>query len=456
MKPGWKGGETGLGVVAWIAFAVAAAGAEPAVPRTWDPRDHGAAADGRTLDTRAIQSAIDACADAGGGRVLLQGGVFKSATVRLRSRVTLEIAAGATLLGSENPDDYPEIAPAVDFLYRDRFKKSLIYAERESDIALAGAGTVNGQGAQFPARKGDDLARPYLVRFSECRDVKVSGLTFRDSARWLSHYLVCTNVEIEGVTIRSRIRENRDGMDIDSCAGVRISRCDVYSGDDSIVLKSTAGLPCRNVTVTDCRLSSLASAIKLGTESQGGFADILFRNCTVYDTRDGIAIEEVDGGVCERVAVSNVVMRDVEVPIFVRLGNRANPIPGRPVPGVGRMRDVRISNVVAENAGPKGCSITGIPDHPVEDVLVENIRIRFAGGGTAKDAARVPPENEASYPKGNMFGTLPAFGFYCRHARGLTLRNLDLSTASPDARPAVVTVDVADVRKSNTQGTNSK
>ncbi|MBU4460163.1 MAG: glycoside hydrolase family 28 protein, partial [Verrucomicrobia bacterium] len=164
--------------------------------RTWDPRAHGAVADGRTLDTKAIQAAVDACAAGGGGAVVLRGGVFKSSTIRLRSGVALEIERGATLLGSERADDYPAITPAVDYLYRDRFKKSLIYAERESDITLQGEGVVDGQGKLFPAQKGDDLGRPYLVRFSECRNVRVSGLTFRDSARWLSHYLVCTNVEI--------------------------------------------------------------------------------------------------------------------------------------------------------------------------------------------------------------------------------------------------------------------
>jgi len=439
-------------LAATSAVLLGALGTASGASKAGDPRAHGAVADGRTLDTAAIQAAVDACAKAGGGTVVLRGGTFKSATIRLRSRVTLEIAKGATLLGSENANDYPAITPAVDYLYRDRFKKSLIYAERESDVALRGEGTVDGQGRMFPAKKGDDLGRPYIVRFSECRNVKVSGLTFRDSARWLSHYLVCTNVDIEGVTIHSRIRENRDGMDIDSCDGVRISKCSILSGDDSIVLKSTAGIPCRNVTVSDCRLSSSASALKLGTESQGGFADVLFRDCTVYDTRDGIAIEEVDGGVCERVTVSNIVMRNVAVPIFVRLGNRATPIPGRPVPGVGRMRDVVIRDVEAVGAGRTGCSITGIPGHPVENVTVENIRIRFAGGGTAEDAARVPPEKEAAYPRGDMFGTLPAWGFFCRHVAGLTLRNLDLAVDAPDARPAIAGVARTEDGKRKTEG----
>lgn len=412
---------------------------------TWDAREFGAKADGRTLDTAAIQAAVDACAEAGGGTVQLRGGVFLSGTVRLRSHVTLHVAGGATLRGSADISDYPGITPKIEYLYRERFTKSLIYAEGQEHIGLDGGGVIDGQGKSFPAKKGDDGGRPYLIRFSECRHVGVRGLTLRDSARWLSHYLACENVTIDGVTIHSRIRENRDGMDIDSCDRVRISNCDIYSGDDAIVLKSTAGIPCRRVTVSNCTLSSSASALKLGTESQGGFEDVTFGNCVVYDTRDGVSIEEVDGGACERINVSNIVMRDVAVPIFVRLGNRANPLPGRERPPVGRMRDIMISNIQASGAARTGCSVTGLPGHPVENVTLDNIRIRFEGGGSAEDAARQVPEKEASYPKGDMFGTLPAYGFYCRHVTGLRLHNLGLSVGADDARPAVVVEDVADL-----------
>ena len=409
----------------------------------WDPCDFGAKADGKTLDTQAIQQAIDECAESGGGIVRLHQGVFLSGTLRLRSHVTLWIASGAVLRGSLDIADYPSITPKILYLYRDRFTKSLIYAEGQEHIALIGRGEIDGQGHHFPARKGDDGGRPYLIRFSQCKNVQVRGLTLRDSARWLSHYLACEDVTIEGVTINSRIRENRDGMDIDSCDKVRIANCSVFSGDDCIVLKSTAERPCRRVSVTNCTLSSQASALKLGTESQGGFADITFDNCVIYDTGgDGVSVEEVDGGVCERINISNIVMRDVRVPIFVRLGNRANPLPDCPQPGFGSMRDVMITNIQATGADKIGCSITGIPGHPVENVTLQNIRIRFAGEGTAKDAERAVPEKESSYPKGSMFGVLPAYGVYCRHVNGLRLHNLDLAFEQDEVRPAIVADDV--------------
>jgi polygalacturonase len=426
--------------------AMVASGQPNPTNGVWNARNHGARGDGRTLDTQAIQAAVDACAHAGGGTVLLHSGVFMSGTIRLRSHVTLSIAEGTVLRGSAQIQDYPAITPKAIYLYRDRFKKSLIYAEGEEHIALTGRGTVDGQGSLFPAKRGDDDARPYLIRFSECRDVQVRDLTFRDSARWLSHYLGCENVEISGVTIRSRIRENRDGMDIDSCDRVHISNCDIYSGDDAIVLKSTMNRPCRRVTVSNCTLSSGASALKLGTESQGGFEDITFDNCVIYDTPGtAICLGEVDGGVCERINVSNITIKGAEVAIFVRLGNRATPIPGLPPPGMGKMRDILISNIQASGIKNLGCSITGIPQYPVENVTLQNIRIRFAGGGTAADAARAVPEKETGYPNGKMFGILPAYGFYCRHVNGLRLHNLDLAWENVDARPALLADDVADL-----------
>lgn len=409
----------------------------------YDVREFGAVGDGVTLDTQAIQKAIDVCADNGGGKVYLQGGTFLSGTIRLKSNVTLYIEAGATLLGSTNIADYPEITPKIIYLYRARFTKYLIYAEHAENIGLAGRGMIDGQGKHFPARPGDDKGRPYILRFSECKNVRVENLSFRDSARWLSHYLACENVAISGISIRSKIRENRDGIGIDSCRNVRISDCSIDTGDDAIVLKATTERPCQKVVITNCVLSSTASALKMGTESNGGFEDIAISNCMISDTGySGIAVEMVDGGLLDRVTISNITMKNVKVPIFVRLGNRARPIPGLPPPGMGALRNVIISNVQASGADQMGCSITGIPGFPVENVTLDNIRIQFKGGGSAEDAQREIPEKETSYPSGKMFGRLSAYGFFCRHAKNLRLHNVDLAFEDDDLRPAIVCDDV--------------
>lgn len=434
-----------LAVVGFCNTERAAADASPP-PGLFDVRSFGAVGDGVTLDTQAIQKAVDACAEAGGGSVYLQRGTFLSGTIRLKSNVTLRVEAGATLLGSTNIEDYPDITPAIIYLYRARFTKYLIYAEKAENIGLAGRGVIDGQGKYFPARHGDDKGRPYILRFSECKNVRVENLTFRDSARWLSHYLACENVTINRITIHSKIRENRDGIDVDSCQDVRISNCRIDTGDDAIVLKATTERPCRRVTITNCTLSSLASALKLGTESNGGFEDIAISNCVVHDTGySGIAVEMVDGGALDRVTVTNITMRDVKSPIFVRLGNRARPIPDLPPPGMGSLRNVIISNVQATGADTMGCSITGIPGYPVENVTLSNIRIESSGGGTAKDADRDIPEKIDAYPSGKMFGTLPAYGFFCRHAKNLRLHNVDLTFDEDDQRPAIVCDDVHDL-----------
>jgi polygalacturonase len=405
-------------------------------------RDYGAVGDGTALDTQAIQAAINACAGVGGGTVFFPTGKYLTGSLFLKSHVTLHLDAGATILGSLKLDDYPVKIPALRSYTDNYTERALIYAEDLENIAIEGRGVIDGRGAAF---KGPYTVRPYLMRIVGCRGVSVCQITIKDSPMWVQHYLACDDVLIDGITVRSQVNLNNDGIDIDGCHNVRISNCDIRSGDDALVLKSTLDRLCQNVVITNCPLSSGSNAFKLGTESSGGFLDIVLSNCVFYDTRlSGIALETVDGGALERVSISNVTMRNVRNAIFIRLGNRARPFrKGLATPGVGRLRQVRISNVQAVGADAIGCSITGLPDHPVEDIALDNISIRSTGGGKADDTARQILEQEANYPEYAMFGPLPAYGFFCRHARGLRFSRMQLEVAATDGRPSLVCRDVS-------------
>ena len=216
-----------------------------------------------------------------------------------------------------------------------------------------------------------------------------------------------------------------------------------------------------NVTITNCMLSGFTEGtlldgtldstniqreglggIKFGTESNGGFKNIVINNC-VFDNCDGFSLEMMDGGVMENVTISNITMQNMAgVPIFIRLGNRAR---GPDNPPVGNIRNMNISNVfVTGSYWRSGFHITGIPGHPVEDIRLNNIKITYDGGGTKEDAKITPPEIEEAYPTSDMFGTLPSYGFYCRHVNGIEFRNVSVGFEKEDLRPALVCDDVED------------
>jgi hypothetical protein len=275
---------------------------------------------------------------------------------------------------------------------------------------------------------------------------------------WVQHYLACDEVSIENVTVLSNCNSNNDMIDIDGCSNVRMWGCTGDSGDDAITLKSTGERACENITISDCVVASHCNAIKMGTESVGGFRNITISNCAIrpskYETIQngrreglaGIALESVDGGTLDRVTISNITMEGTTSPIFLRLGNRGRkPDPNAPTRDVGALRNVIISNIVATGASPLGCSIAGIPGHPIENVTLRNIDITFRGGGTLQDAARDIPEMPQAYPECTMFGTLPAYGFYARHVKGLTLDNVRMGWSSSDDRPAFIGEDVFDL-----------
>jgi hypothetical protein len=194
-------------------------------------------------------------------------------------------------------------------------------------------------------------------------------------------------------------------------------------------------------------MSSHCNALKMGTESNGGFQNIVITNCSIYDTRlAGIALEIVDGGTMDRVVVSNITMNKIGAPIFLRLGNRARPFKkNMEKPKMGVMQNVTISNIEAIGANPTGCAISGLPGHAIENVTLSNLRMSFEGDGNKQDAARVIPEKPTDYPEYSMFGRLPAYGLYCRHVKDLKLLNVQLQLAAADKRHALVAEDCENI-----------
>jgi hypothetical protein len=424
-----------------VLLAVCSASAAPAAEVLYDIRDFGAKPDGQTICTQAIQAAIDKCAAEGGGTVYLPPGRFLTSTLFMKSGITLRLDNGCTLLGSPDLAQYPVTIPAFRSYTDNYTERSLIYGEKLERIAIVGRGVIDGQGAAF---KGPYKVRPYMIRFVECREVVVEGITLRDSPMWVQHYLACDDVRIDGVTVKSHVNHNNDGINIDSCHRVVVTGCNIDSGDDAIVLKSTSARLCKDVVVTGCVLRSTCNGLKMGTESNGGFRNIVMTGCVIHDTRlAGVTLQIVDGGIMDRVVVSDITMTGVGAPIFIRLGNRARPfVEGMERPGIGVLRNVTISNIEASGANPTGCAIAGLPEAAIENVTLSNIRLSFAGGGTLEDAARSIPEHPEKYPEYSMFGRLPAYGLYCRHVRGLKLLNVQLQLAKEDKRHAVVLEDV--------------
>ncbi|MFZ5830391.1 MAG: glycoside hydrolase family 28 protein, partial [Planctomycetota bacterium] len=272
-------------------FTIASRSSNAAEAR-YDVTAYGAKADGTTLDTAAIQAAIDACAEAGGGRVVLPKGRFLSGSLALKSGVRLVIEPEATLVGSRSLDDYPT--------------RRLIRAEDATDIGIEGGGTIDGQGQSFWQKRErtsarptyrktaqfdyEPLPRPSFIHFVRCRNVVVHNVRLQNSPAWTVHLQRCQKARMEKVVIRNPLYgPNTDGIDINSCIDVEVRGCDIITGDDGVVLKSTEpghDHPSRNITVEDCRIWSACNTLKIGTETHDRFENIVFRNCHLYCDSD--------------------------------------------------------------------------------------------------------------------------------------------------------------------------
>jgi polygalacturonase len=486
-------------------------------------RDYGAIGDGVTIDSNAINEAIQEAAASGGGTVWFPAGIYASYSIRLKSNITLHLDAGATLLAAyRSPDGKQGYDPAEPNVWGDEhryqdfghshWRNSLIWGENLENVSIIGSGRIDGRalrGARQVILPGESFAQSgERVRDSDpgvgnkaialkgCRNV-----TLRDFSIFRGGHFALLATGVDNLTIDNvRVDTNRDGFDIDCCRNVRISNCHVNSPhDDAIVFKSSYALgearATENVTLTNCQVSGYGigslldgtfdrsverapdgdgptGRIKFGTESNGGFKNIVISNC-VFDRCRGLALEIVDGGVMEDVSITNITMRDiVNCPLFIRLGNRGRGPDGTQV---GSIRRINISDINVYDADSRYASlISGLPGHNIEDVRLSNIRILYKGGFTMAQVAAQPaellndffsrrespgsagprdpfhvPEHEKGYPEPSIFGLLPAYGLYVRHAENIKVKDVEFTLANADERSAVVLDDVADIAFEN-------
>jgi len=434
----------------------------------FDVTKYGAIGDGTTLNSQAIQKAIDACYKSGGGKVIIPAGKFLSGTIALKDNVTFYLQKDAVLLGSIDLKDYQNLDPFTEGLGID-VGWALLVAVDVKNIGIEGEGTIDGQGSAIKAKhiltdtrpEGQRWGlRPFLVRIVRCTGVTVKGVTLKYAGAWTSHYFQSKQILIENVKIQSVGVAHNDGIGIDGCQQVRIKDCDVVSGDDALVFKTTSSLmACKDIEVSGLRLKSSQAGIKIGTESIADFENIKITNCHIYDTKNGgIKLLTVDGAHLRNVLISDITMDEVKTPMLFRLGSRLNVFrknteTKKPT---GTFENVVIRNVKAKAADqaqltpPSGILITGVPGHDITNLTLENIEITLAGGGTAEDSRKVVPEAIDQYPEVKTFGPkIPAYGVWARHVEGLKLINVKFNLGSNDVRPALVCEDGKDVTVNN-------
>ncbi len=462
-------------------------------------KDFGAVGDGKTLDSPAINKAIDEAVSKNGGTIYFPSGTYLSVSIHLKSNIAIYLDQGATILAADPKDGYKYDLPEENKWdeYQDfghtYFHNSLIWGENLENVSILGPGLINGDGLvrggsqsrskeeqealKGKAPKGREIgpfgypnARDNVepgwgnkaIALKLCRNIILKDFSILHGGHFAILATAADNLTINNL----KIDTDRDGIDIDCCKNVRVSDCFVNSPfDDGICLKSSFPLgnarATENVTITNCQVSgydegtmldgtykreynkyshhSPTGRIKFGTESNGDFKNITISNC-VFDYCRGLALETVDGSHLEDVTINNITMRDIEnCPIFLRLGRRMRGPEGR---SIGELRRVIISNVVIYNAAPKSILIIGLPEKDIEDVQLDNIKIYYKGGGTKEQAAINLPEDETGYPEPDNFGDTPAYGFFIRHVKNIKMSNIEVKYMKEDMRPPFILDDV--------------
>lgn len=435
--------------------------------------DYGAKGDGKSLDSKAINTAITTAAANGGGRVVVPAGSYLCGSIRLKSNIELHLEAGATIIATADAKAYDPSEPFNFPEYQDGghtyFHNSLIWAEGQHNVAITGFGKIDGEGlTKQDTEKAGNVQGGSIgmgdkaIALKACRQVSIRDITIYRGGHFAIIMTGCDIAQIDNVTIDT----NRDGIDIDCCKYLTISNCKVNTPhDDGIVLKASYALKrpvtCEHIAITGCvvtgyKLGTLLDGtyvpeqvgwvcgrIKLGTESNGGYKNIAISNCTMMYS-SGLAFEEVDQGRMENIVVSNITMNHVHhYPIYITTGCR-NRGPKENT-NVSYGADISIDNVVAQDCDSlAGIIVTGMPGHPLRNISLSNIYCEYRGGGEAYPQGKSYREQGTNYPEPRWAGPTPSYGLYARHVKGLRAQNVRFSLLRPDARPAVITEDVTD------------
>ena len=400
----------------------------------------GAVGDGVTMNTTAIQSAINACP--AGGFVWLHNGTFLSGTIILKNNMTLFIDPTATLLGSGSASDYPTQTPPLSNSQTSNCQRALIYAQSCTNVTVTGGGTVNGNGRNN-FTSGVEATRPISIWTVLCNQVKLQNINIVDAAMWTMVNMQSDYLTISNMTVNDDgLNGNRDGCDVVDCWHVTIANCTIDSGDDSICLKSGNPRGINDLLVKNCTITkSQSNGLKFGTASTGLFTNITFQDCTVMNTaHSAMAVESVDGGTISGVTFQRINFSSCQNAIFIILGSRDAGVTPGSVNGI-TFRDITGSGMMDTRGCPISGTLTNGVDYHLKNILFDNVNISFSGGLNSIPAN--PPEYAGQYPENTMWGNLPAYGYYIRHATGVTFTNCFTSAASPDDRPWMATNDVS-------------
>lgn len=435
-------------------------------------RDYGAKGDGKTLDSPAIDKAIEACVKQGGGKVVLPAGTYLSGSIHMKSNVELHLQSGCVILAAPQSMGAYDKSETFGFPeYQDGghtyFHNSLIWAEGQENISITGHGMIDGLGlTKKDTEKGGKVqggsigAGDKAIAFKQCKNILIRDVTIYRGGHFAIIVTGCERGTIDNVTIDT----NRDGIDIDCCKYITLTNCKVNTpNDDAIVLKSSYALkravPCEYILVTNCivtgyklgtfldgtyvpeKVNWVCGRIKLGTESNGGYRDITISNCTcMYSS--GLAFEEVDQGLMDNIVVTNIALNHVHhYPIYITTGCR-NRGP-KEVTEPSRGQNIMISNVQALDCDSlAGIIITGMENAPLKNISLSNIFVEYRGGGTADMAQKKYREQGTNYPEPRWAGPTPSYGLFARHIDGLKLRDITFALKKDDGRPAVMLENV--------------